>query len=416
MEIGLIALLMVISGFCSATETAFSSCNRIRLKNYAESGNKKAKLVLEIEEKFDKALTAILICNNVVNIASSSLATVIFTKYFGAGAVGLATLIMTIVVLIFGEIIPKGLAKEYSENFAMFMSTPLKISMFVLTPLIIVFTAIKNLVSRLMGGSKRSDVMTEEELMYLIEESENGGVLEEQESDLVRSALEFDEIFIKEILVPRINVAACDINDDIENIKSTLVESTFSRIPIYEGSIDNIVGILHERDLLIHYMAGEKDIKSIITKPLYFPEQKLISECLREMQKSKIHMAVVIDEYGGTAGIVTLEDILEELVGEIYDETDAEDTSFISLGNSQYSVSADYPTADFLYNISADKHLIETDQNSLGGWVMSLLERIPDDDEIIENENFTIQVRMADEQKIDRLIITYHPKAEEEQE
>jgi len=406
MDIVFIAVLLVISAICSATETAFSSCNRIRLKKMADGGSKSAAKALTICDNFDKALTAILIGNNVVNILSSSLATVLFTEKFGAGSVGLATAVMTVLVLIFGEILPKSLAKENSESFATFMAAPLSAFMFIITPLILIFTGIKNLASKIVGSKSEAPSVTEEELKYIIDEIEDEGVLEEQESDLVRSALDFDEITINKILVPRVSIAAVEISDSIDEIRDIFIQTKYSRLPVYEKDIDHIVGVIHQADFFEMYVSDSKDdIHKIMSEPLYITENKKISEALRTMQREKIHMSVIIDQYGGTAGICTLEDIIEELVGEIYDESDEEDTSFVKLSENTCDVSAELSVSDFLDRLDMPENFIETDRHSMGGWIMDLLERIPEQGEKVSSPPFEMTVKMYDDQKIDRIRI-----------
>ena len=407
MDIALIAVLLMLSAICSATETAFSSCNRIRLKKMADSGSKSAAKALNICDNFDKALTAILIGNNVVNIASSALATVFFTEKFGAGSVGLATAVMTVLVLIFGEILPKSLAKESAESFSVFMATPLAAFMFIITPLIWIFTGIKQLVVKLVGSKNEAPSVTEEELKYIIEEIEDEGVLEEQESDLVRSALDFDEITINSIFVPRVSVAAVDVEDDIEEIKDLFLKTKYSRLPVYEKDIDHIIGVIHQADFFEMYVSkGKKDIRRILNEPIYITESRKISETLKIMQKEKVHMAVVLDQYGGTAGICTLEDIIEELVGEIYDESDEEDTSFIKISENEYEVSAELSISDFLERFGLEENAIETERHSVGGWIMELLDRIPEEGERIFSPPFEMEIHMQDEQKIGRVKIS----------
>ncbi|MBR6044183.1 MAG: HlyC/CorC family transporter [Ruminococcus sp.] len=405
-----IVLLLAISAVCSATETAFSSANRIRLKNLAASGSKRAAKALALAEDFDKALTAILIANNVVNIAASALATVFFTERFGSGSVGIATLVMTVLVLIFGEILPKSLAKENSERFSVFMAPLLSAFIIIITPLIWIFSGIKNLVVKLVGHKNDQPSVTEEELKYIIDEIEDEGVLEEQESDLVRSALEFDEITISKVLVPRVRIIGTERSASLESVKDLFIQTKFSRLPVYEGSLDNIVGLIHQSDFYELYLSGGTDIGSIMKTPIYISENKRISEALREMQKAKLHMAVIVDEYGGTEGICTLEDIIEELVGEIYDESDDEDTSFIRLGEGRYKVSAGLSVGDFLDRLDLPEDTIETEMTSMGGYVMELLERIPEQNEFVRTDRFDMTVQMADEQKIDSLIVRVRPE------
>ena len=410
----IIVVLLMISAVCSASETAFSSANRIRLKNMAASGSKRAAKALAMAEDFDKPLTAILIANNVVNIASSSLATVFFTERFGSGSVGIATLVMTVLVLIFGEILPKSLAKENSERFSVFMAPLLSVFIFVITPLIWLFSGIKWLVIRLVGRREEQPSVTEEELKYIIEEIEDEGVLEEQESDLVRSALEFDEITISKVLVPRIKIIGIERGSSPESIKDIFVQTKFSRLPVYEGTLDSIVGVIHQSDFFELYLSGGGDIGSIMKQPVLFPEGIRISEALRQLQKAKMHMGVVVDEYGGTEGICTLEDIIEELVGEIYDESDDEDTSFIRLGENRYRVSASLSVGDFLDRAGLPEDAIETEMTSVGGYVMELLGRIPEQNEFVRSGMFDMTVQMEDEQKIGSLIIKVRKQEEEE--
>lgn len=417
MEVVLIAVLLVISAVCSATETAFSSCNRIRLKKLADSGSKSAQKAVKICDNFDKALTAILIGNNVVNIASSSLATVIFTEKFGSGSVGIATLVMTVLVLIFGEILPKSLAKENAESFSIFMAAPLSAFMFIITPLTVIFMGIKNGFTKLVGKKNAQPSVTEEELKYIIDEIEDEGVLEEQESDLVRSALDFDEITISKILVPRVNIVGVEINDNMDKIRDLFVTNRYSRLPVYENDIDHIVGVLHQSDFFEMYINGKTNIADAMNDPLYITENKHISEILRIMQREKVHMAVVVDQYGGTEGICTLEDIIEELVGEIYDESDEEDTSFINTAENSYDISADLSVSDFLEKLDLPEDTIDTERNSMGGWVMDLLDRIPEQYETLEFPPFKMKIIMADEQKIDRIKIRYEkPVSDDEEE
>jgi CBS domain containing-hemolysin-like protein len=331
--------------------------------------------------------------------------TVIFTEKFGSGSVAYATVVMTVLVLIFGEILPKSLAKENAESFSMFMSAPLSVFIVILTPAIWFFTAIKKLTTRLLGASKRQPSVTEEELKYIIDEIETEGVLEEQESDLVRSALDFDETTISEVLVPRVNVIGVELHTDIDGIKRVFTDNCYSRIPVYDRTIDSVVGIIHQADFFKMYISGETNLESIMKQPVFISENKRISEVMKLMQKKKMHMAVVVDQYGGTEGICTLEDIIEELVGDIYDESDEEDSSFMRLGDNMWLVSAELSVSDFLEKAELSDRLIEADSTSLGGWVVERLERFPENGERVEIEPFTLTVQMEDAQRIDKIAI-----------
>lgn len=413
MKIAVIVFLVVMSAIFSATETAYSSANLIRLKNLASGGKKTAKMAVKIIKKYDKALTAVLIGNNIVNIAASSIATVVFSTAFGANGVAAATLVMTVVVLIFGEVLPKNFAKENAERFCLIMAYPLNALMTVFTPIIAFFVLLKNILSKLFNSKNKQPSVTEEELMYMIEEIEDEGVLEEQESNLVRSALEFDETLVEEILIPRVNVIAIDKSEDIEKIKDCFFENSYSRFPVYDETIDNIIGILHQNDFCKLYFNGEKDIVPLLKKPLFVSEYQKISDTLKAMQKEKVHMAVVLDEYGGTSGIVTLEDIIEELVGEIYDESDDEDNSFIKISDNKYDVSADLSISDFAERIGIDEEEFETDCNSLGGLFMDTLHRVVRINDTVEYKKLQLTATKIEDQWIERIAVEVKDREED---
>ncbi len=411
----LIALMLVCSAFFSAAETSFSTVNRIRLRNYADSGNKKALRALKIAEKYDKAITAILIGNNLVNIASTAIGTALFTALFSENGIAVATVVMTVLVLVFGEILPKSVAKENAEAFAMAFAAPLYGIMVVLTPLTWLFSKLKGAVSKLTRSQNDIPSVTEDELKYIIDESEEQGVLEEQESNLVKSALEFDEIEVSRILVPRVNVVSVSIDDSIEMIKTTFLNEMYSRLPVYEKTIDNIIGIIHTKDFFRMLESGSEDIRSIIQKPLYISELRPISEILKEMQRTKLHMAIVMDQYGGTMGIVTLEDIIEELVGEIYDENDEVVTMITTLGENTYEVLCDLSVADMLEQLGLPDDAIETESATVGGWVLELFGVIPQKDEAIQSGIFRITVLEQAEQRILKIRLEIDTKEEEQE-
>lgn len=398
---------MLFSAIFSASETAYNTVNKARLRSIADDGNKRAIMAIKISDNFDKALTTILIGNNIVNLTASALATVIVTDRFGVEYVAAATAVITVLVILFGEIIPKNLANEFPEKFSLFIAYPLNALIVVFTPIVWLLLKLKNFVIFLCGGKNDQPTITEEELMYIIDEIEDEGVLNEEESDLVKSALEFHDISISEILIPRVNVAAVDIEDDIEEVKNVFLTTHFSRLPVYEKTIDNIVGIIHQKTFFDMYFEGKRDLAGIMQKPFYIFGLTSIFDIMKEMQKTKNHMAIVVDQYGGTQGIVTMEDIIEELVGEIYDETDEEDTSFTKLDEEDtFEVSADLSIRDFLEKAELDGEEIETDCTSIGGLVMENLDHIPESGEVVECGRFTFKVISADEQKIERVHIT----------
>lgn len=398
-----IVALLVFSAFFSASETAFSTVNRIRLKNYAAQGDKRAERALKIAERFDNALTAILVGNNIVNIASASLCTVAFTKLLGEGSVGVATAVMTVAVLIFGEILPKSIAKENAERVSLAFGGLLSFIILILTPVTWIFSHLQRLASKLFHSGKNQPSVTEDELKYIIEEIEDEGVLEEQESDLVRSALEFDEIEVSQILIPRVNIVAVEAGQSMESIQNIFFEEKYSRLPVYEKTIDNIIGTIHEKDFFRLVVDGGTSIDSIIKEALYIYDLKAISEVLREMQRSKTHMAIVMDQYGGTQGLVTMEDIIEELVGEIYDENDEVVTNFAQIGENEYEVSAELSISDMLEDLDLPEDLIDSSSTSVGGWVMELFEKIPDEGDEITEGIFTVKVTEAEEQTVKKI-------------
>lgn len=416
MEYAAIILLIIMSAFFSATETAFSSVNKIRLKHEASNGNKKAARALKIAENFDKTLTTILVGNNIVNILSTSLGTVICTDLFGAKGVGIATAAMTVLILIFGEIMPKSLAKENAEKFALAFGGLLNVFIVVLTPVTFIFRGLKNLVSKLFKSGSDAPSVTEDELKYIIDEIEEEGVLEEQESDLVRSALEFDDKNVSEVLIPRVRITAVEKNDSLEHIRELFFTEQYSRMPVYEKNIDNIIGFIHERDFFKLTVSDEhaEGIESIIHEVIYITEFQTVSEVLARMQKEKIHMAIIKDQYGGTYGMVTMEDLIEELLGEIYDETDEEDHSFIKISDNEYDAAADFNLREFEEKLGLPEDTIKSESYTLGGWALELFGRIPQAGDEVKDGIFTLKVLEAEENRIIRLKITVDKPDESE--
>lgn len=416
MEYAAIILLIIMSAFFSATETAFSSVNKIRLKHEASNGNKKAARALKIAENFDKTLTTILVGNNIVNILSTSLGTVICTELFGAKGVGIATAAMTVLILIFGEIMPKSLAKENAEKFALAFGGLLNVFIVVLTPVTFIFRGLKNLVSKLFKSGSDAPSVTEDELKYIIDEIEEEGVLEEQESDLVRSALEFDDKNVSEVLIPRVRITAVEKNDSLEHIRELFFTEQYSRMPVYEKNIDNIIGFIHERDFFKLTVSDEhaEGIESIIHEVIYITEFQTVSEVLARMQKEKIHMAIIKDQYGGTYGMVTMEDLIEELLGEIYDETDEEDHSFIKISDNEYDAAADFNLREFEEKLGLPENTIKSESYTLGGWALELFGRIPQAGDEVKDGVFTLKVLEAEENRIIRLKITVDKPDESE--
>ena len=409
-NIVIIIMLLVLSALFSSCETAFSSVNKIRLKNYAAKGDKRAEKALKIANKFEDALTAILIGNNIVNILSTSISTVLFTQILGPGGVGAATVVMTVLVLVFGEITPKSFAKNHAEQCALMFAEPLSAFMIVLKPVVMVFKVIQ----KLFKPKTEQPSVTEDELKYIIDEIEEQGVLEEQESDLVRSALEFDEITVDEILIPRVNVIAIEKNTPFNEIKEQFLTDMYSRLPVYEKNIDNIIGVITNKSFFRLMNENKENISDIIQEIIHISDLKLISEALKEMQKSKMHMAVVMDQYGGTKGIITLEDIIEELVGEIYDENDEIIAHFVKTGDNEYEVSGELSISDMLENLDMPEDKIECSGNSVGGWIMELLGHVAVENETVQSDIFKMTVLSMEDQKILKIRLEIVPKDTEE--
>ena len=382
----LIVVLIMCSAFFSCSETAFSSISKVRLKNYASQGNKRAQIALNIADNYDKALTTILVGNNIVNIASSSLATVVFTQMFGAGGVGIATMVMTVLILIFGEITPKTFASENSERCALAFAPIISSLMFILTPIVWLFSQLKKLFGKFYSHKDEPSV-TEDELKYIIEEIEEQGVLEEQESNLVRSALDFDEITVNEILTPRVKIVGVDINTPISEVKNIFFTEMYSRLPVYEDTIDNIIGVINEKDFFFMENQGKTNLSEIDQEVLHISELKLISEALKEMQVTKSHLAIVMDQYGGTKGIITLEDILEQLVGEIYDENDEIEPQISKISDSSYNVSGELTIYELLKYLELPDDYIHTNATTVNGWITEIFGHIPLENETISTQN-----------------------------
>lgn len=408
-----IILLVMCSAFFSSTETAYSSVSKVRLKNYADNGNKKAKKAYYISEHYDKALSTILVGNNIVNIAASSLGTLLFVSFLGdASGTLVSTVVLTVVVLIFGEVMPKNIAKENSESFCMSSATVLLVLMFIFTPVTYLLLQINKLVKKIADKSnKKEPTVTEDELKYIVESIEEEGVLEEQESELVQSALEFDEKTAYEILTPRVDMVAIDIDDDPDKIKKIILEERYSRIPVFKNNIDNIVGVIHTRDYL-EIMLEEKnpDISKLIQPAYYIYRSKKLSSILADFKHKRLHIAVVTDDYGGTLGIVTMEDLLEQLVGDIWDEDEEVLNKFKKLDENKYELNGDMNIKDMLELIDKDIKYIDTDSKSVGGWVIEQIGDIPKEGEIFCYKDLKITVSEVEDKRVNSVILTYPSK------
>lgn len=418
--IAICVVLLLLSAFFSSTETAFSSVSKIRLKNLADNGNKKAKTALYVAERYSKALTTILVGNNIVNIANSALATVFFVNIFGeAQGTVISTVVITIVVLIFGEVLPKNIAIDNAEKICMTFAPVLKFLMVLLTPLSIILMGINKLYKKLARNSNHQEPsVTEDELKYIIESIEEEGVLEQQESELVQSALEFDEKTAEEILTPRVDMVAIDIDDPVEEITELVLKERYSRIPVYRDNIDKIIGVLHTRDYLEALINNNEkpNIEAMLQPAHFIYKTKKLSALLADFKYNKIHLAVVTDDYGGILGIVTMEDLLEQIVGEIWDEDEEVEKMSLKISDNKYEVSGDMPISDMLELFNKPTKYIETESNSVGGWALEQLANIPEPGEQFTYKELEITIREVLDQRILSMIIVYTPSETEEDE
>ena len=401
-KIILVVVMMIFSALFSSTETAYSSVNKLRLKNYASQGNKKAARALKLANKFDDVLTAVLIGNNIVNIATSSVSTVIFINIIGSNGAAVSTVVVTILVLIFCEVLPKSYAKRNAEKLALMFAAPLAFLVVLFKPFVVMLNGLSSLISK---GGDESPSVTEDELKYMIDEIEEQGVIEEQESELVKSALEFDEITVNEILIPRVKIVGVEIGMSLDEIQELFITEMYSRLPVYEKSLDDIVGMITNKAFFKMLIDGGTDIRDIIQDVTHIADTKLISETMRDMQRSKVHLAVVTDQYGGTKGIVTLEDIIEELVGDIYDEADEIISLMRTISPDKYEVDGDMSISRLLEQLDLDDDLIQTDYTTVGGWVTDVMERIPESGETAETGIFRITASAVNEQTVEKIIL-----------
>lgn len=399
-KISLVIVMMIFSALFSGTETAYSSVNKLRLKNYESQGNKKAAKALKLANRFDDVLTAVLIGNNIVNIATSSVSTLIFVSFFGSSGAGISTVVVTVLVLVFCEVLPKSYAKRNAEKLALLFASPLSVLVTVLKP----FVWILNKMSSIFKGGEAPTV-TEDELKYMIDEIEEEGIIEEQESELVKSALDFDEITVGEILIPRVKVIGVEVTDSIDDIKKTFGNEMYSRMPVYEKSLDNIIGIITNKAFFKMLVEGKTDIREIIQEVPHIADTNLISEAMKLMQRAKIHLAVVTDQYGGTRGIITLEDIIEELVGEIYDEDDEIINKIVKIGDNKYESDGDAEIDDLLEILELDEESVATDYSTVGGWISDAAEHIPDAGETVESGIFRLTAIQVNENKVEKVLI-----------
>lgn len=400
-KIAVIAAMMLFSAMFSGTETAYSSVNKLRLRNYEAQGSKKAAKALRLANRFDEVLTAVLIGNNIVNITASSVSTLLFISIFGSNGAVISTIVITILVLVFCEVLPKSYAKKNAEKIALAFAVPLSFLVSLFKPLVFML----NKLSSALDKGDDTPSVTEDELKYMIDEIEEQGVIEEQESELVKSALEFDDITVSEILIPRVKVVGAELGSSINEIKEIFSREMYSRLPVYDKSLDDIVGMITSKSFFKMLVEGRNDIRCIIQEVPHIADSKLISEAMKDMQRSKVHLAVVVDQYGGTKGIITLEDIIEELVGEIYDEDDEIVENILMISDGKYEVAGDVSISDMLEKLNLDENMVNTDYTTVGGWVTDVMEHIPDAGETAETGIFRLTAKEVSDQTVDKVLV-----------
>ena len=408
----LVVFLVLCSAFFSASETAYSTCNKIRLKQMHNRGNAKAGKVLALAENYDQLISGILVGNNFVNIFATTIATMLFTSLLGSTqGPSVSTVVMTVTILIFGEITPKTLARYRPDAFAMFAYPLLKATIVLLTPIVFLF----NVWQKLVGSFFKDDDnqgMSGEELITMIEEVEKEGNLEKEESELIQSAIEFSEVDIADIYTPRVDMIAFDLDDSREELAQLFQNYPYSRIPLYRKSVDNIVGFIHYRDFF--ELGDDQPIESVIQIPAYLPLTTSISDALKEFQSRKVHLGVVFDEFGGTAGIITLEDIIEELVGEIWDEHDEVKEEILPMGDDIYKIDGTVNIDDVfeLYDLYEDDIY---DSNTLSGFIIEISEHVPAVNEVIYLKNLEFKILQADGKTIRWVLVSKADISEEEE-
>ena len=407
-----IIILILLSGLFSAIETAYSSASRIRLKSMDTDA---AESVLSVLERYDRFISTVLIGNNIVNIASATIGTILFTRLYGDSGALVSTIALTVLVLLFGEIAPKTIAKQNPESFAVKTIGVVRLSEFILTPLTLLFSGWQWLVSKVVRVEE-SDSDISDELITMVDEAEKDGDLEAHESDLISAAIEFNDLDVKDVLTPRVNVLAINITMPIEEVEKLFRLNSFSRLPVYENLIDNIVGVIHEKDFysMLYSDKDRRYLRRIIKPVIYTSENVKISTLLKQLQKAKLHLAVVLDEYGGTAGIITMEDIIEELVGEIYDEHDTVKEYYEQVNDHTFLVKCTAEIDDMMERFDVEYDEDEYDFITVSGWVIHELDRIPQVGDTFDYKNLHVTVTRADQRRVHEIQVEIDEKTGED--
>ena len=414
LQIAIIVFCIIMSAYFSATETAFSTFNKIRVKNLAEKGNKKAQTVIKLSENYDTLISTVLIGNNIVNILASSLSTLLFVDLLKDGSLAewssaISTAVLTIVILTFGEISPKTIAKKKPESFAMFSAPIINALVYFLFPLTFVFKQLQKLLAKIFKNDDDKGI-TEEELISIIEEAEEDGDINKEESTLIKSAIEFNELEVSDIFTPRIDITAVSTEATKEEVAAVFTESGYSRLPLYEGDLDNVIGILYYKDF---YTSEFEKLEQIMKPVIYVAQTQKINDLMKELQDKQLHLAIVMDEFGSTAGIVTLEDIVEEIVGEIWDEHDEKVIEIEEINETEYIVSGKANISKFFNLLEIDD---EPDAQTVNGWVMTVLGRIPQENDTFESTGLQVKVLKMDGKRVENIhVIDVRPLDDDEE-
>lgn len=405
--------LIVVGGLLAGMETAYSSCNKIRMKHNAENGDVKSQRVLKIIDQSDKSISTILILLNIIHIAAASIATVIAVRYLGEIGSLVSTIVLTIIIFTFSEVIPKSIAKDNADAYARTFAPLLKFLIVILTPVSYVLSAVGRLVRKLMGNKVKEPTMTEEELQSMIETIEEEGVIEADKSELIQSAIDFLDTTAADILTPRVDIMAVDIDWSKEKIDSIVIKEKFSRLPVYENTIDNIIGVLHTRKYLKGILNNTAvDVASVMDEPIFVHQSLLVNTLFEMMSARRVHMVIVTDDYGGTAGLITMEDIMEELVGDIYDEDDIVEEEFVYLDDGVLEVVGELRMDELLDELDIPYNDDDIEHKTVSAWTMEHLQNIPEAGDCFEDMGLSVTIKELDGMRIEKLLVKVMEKEE----
>ena len=397
-----IIVLIGLSAFFSATETAFSSLNKVRLKNLAHEDNKRAKLAYKLSENYDELISSILVGNNIVNIASTTLATLLFVNLYKDSGATISTVVMTVAVLIFGEITPKSIAKESPESFAMAVAPIVRALLFILKPINFLLIGLKAGIKKLLGVKTQATLVTDDEILTMVDEAEQEGGIDSHESELIKNVIDFNDLEAIDIMTPRIDVSAIEKDSTTKEVAEVFKETGFSRLPVYDETIDSIIGVINEKDFHNYIMGTELNFKEIMKPAEFIPPSMKLSELLRKLQKNKHHIAIIVDEFGGTEGIVTLEDIIEEIVGDIWDEHDEIEDGVKELGDNKFIIPTSLDLDELFDYFDIED---ETEASTINGWVIQHIDKIPSEGDNFTFDNLSVTVTKSEGQRAEEILV-----------